>query len=148
MTMLATSRLMRAVAAFLFVLSLASLSFGLLHGLGLARSSPPERMKAGELIKSIGAIRGGKVAEFTIAPKNQSGKNVTILGGTRVCRGSYCVEVEDLPVQMLPFEAKLVRVRLFPKMVPGDFHCPISLFTDLDGNGKIDLEISGTVYLE
>jgi Protein of unknown function (DUF1573) len=101
-----------------------------------------DRLIADAYTRSLGTIRKGEERAAFFVLTNSSNRAVKILGSRASCT---CLVVDELPVALPPHGVFRLRIGLRPRVKPGQIAERVSLFTDREGEERLELKISGRV---
>jgi hypothetical protein len=135
----------KRLSNFFFLLSPALLISASAMAIGLRSSAAqkPGSLRPREEFTSIGEIPSARMTQLAVVLENRSDRMVKIVGAARICTPQCCVSVQDLPLEIPAHSDKPIQIQIFPGRFAGDFHCPVTLYTNEQGLNQMKLEICG-----
>jgi hypothetical protein len=138
-------RLAKLGSNLLLAFALFLLSLGLVRGFAPVLARPVVGLRPLAPVQSVGEVGMMARIDVAIPIENTSSRPVTILGSEYICYRPCCVTYADTSKQIPAHSEGSVRVRLYTKKTTGDFQVPVTLYTDLDGQSELKVELQGKV---
>ncbi|WP_159452286.1 DUF1573 domain-containing protein [Singulisphaera sp. GP187] len=92
--------------------------------------------------KSVGHLGQAETKVVTFKISNSSGKRMEIVGAKLSCT---CLVTDELPLTIGPKSSKNFNIRIDPKGKAGSLKETVILFTSLDSDRTVPLEVVGDV---
>jgi Protein of unknown function (DUF1573) len=132
-----------AIIASVGILSVATITFYFFGSLDAALAYlGGHRLIADAYTQSVGIVGRREERAVFFKLTNMSNRVVRILGAKSSCT---CLVVDQLPVVVPPHGAFRLRIRVRPKSRPGQIAERVTLITDREGQGELDLKVRGRV---
>lgn len=129
----------------LIFLSFTFLTLGIASLLGVTT-----RLKSTRVIhfesakKSFGHVTAGASVSMTFNLINPTDQTIHILGGSKICHASACVEVDGLPLTIPSRSRKIVRLTVLT-MSPAHLSASFPLYTDSEDCPELMMRIEGEI---